>query len=67
MRTSHTNIQQKIYIFFFLKTLVQKLLVNHDLIMKMFNPHQDASTLNAICLHMSLFTNRLNETGQNAS
>ncbi len=29
------------------------------------NLHEDAGALNALCLHMSLFTNRLNETGQN--
>ncbi len=29
--------------------------------------HEDASALNALCLHMSSFTNRLNETGQNES
>ncbi len=32
-----------------------------------FNLQQDASALNALCLHMSSFTNRLNETGQNLS
>ncbi len=26
------------------------------------NLHEDAGALNALCLHMSLFTNRLNET-----
>ncbi len=27
--------------------------------------HKDDGALNALCLHMSLFTNRLNKTGQN--
>ncbi len=31
------------------------------------NLHQDAGALNALCLYMPLFTNRLNETGQNES
>ncbi len=34
------------------------------MIINLFNLHQDANAPNALCLHVPLFTNRLNETGQ---
>ncbi len=34
---------------------------------RLFNLHEDSGALNTLFLHMSLFTNRLNETGQNES
>ncbi len=37
------------------------------IILPLVDLHQDASALNALCLHKSLFTNRLNETGKKNS